>query len=189
MLAWVLCGRPRFGSSCHPGPLPSVISSMSESRSRAMLPGLPPEQANTARLNSPSRLTSCSRHERIGPTKSASRLCHTVAKRVGPAPQASKTMSASFSPVCGRAPGSLDTLTINATRSSRAGSSSGSPVSGWTGGGSVVVGAAVVVVTSSVVVVAGSVVVVAGSVVVVGGSVVVVGGGGRLGGLLATRAQ
>ena len=109
-----------------------------------MLPGLPPEQANSAPLNEPTRLTSCSRHERIGPTKSWSRLCHTVAKRVGPAPHASKMMSASFRPVCGRAPGSLLTLTTSVARVSRAGSSSGRPVSGWTGGGSVVVGGSVV---------------------------------------------
>src|SRR6478735_7162716 len=151
---------------------------MSESRRSAMLPALPPEQANTARLNSPSRLTSCSRHERIGPTKSASRLCQTVANRVGPAPHASNTMSASFSPVCGRAPGSLDTLTIKATLFNSSGSSSGSPVSGCTGGGGrvVVVAASVVVVASSVVVVAAAVVVGASVVlvVVVLGAVVVV---------------
>ena len=131
------CGSGRAPS---PGPWPSVTSSMSESRSRAMLPGFPPEHANTARLNEPRRFTSCSRHDRIGPTKSRSRLCQTVAKRVGPAPQASKTMSASLSPVCGRAPGSLLTLTTSATLPSSAGSPSGRPVSGSTGGGSVVVG-------------------------------------------------
>src|SRR4051794_242575 len=135
---------------------------MSELRISAMLPGLPPEQANTAPLNSPSRLTSCSRHDRIGPTKSWSVLCQTVAKRVGPAPHASKTMSGSLSPVCGRAPRSLLILTIKATLASNAGSASGRPVNGSTGGG----GAAVVVVSSTVVVVA--------AVVVVGRTVVVV---------------
>ena len=62
---------------------------MSELRSNATLPGLPPEQANTARLNEPNRSTSCERHERIGPTKSLSRLWYTAPKRVGPAPHAS----------------------------------------------------------------------------------------------------
>src|SRR4051812_27368771 len=144
---------------------------MSESRNRAMLPGLPPEQANTAPLNSPRRLTSCSRQERIGPTKSASRLCQTVAKRVGPAPQASNTMSASFNPVCGRAPGSLLTLTTSAARFNNAGSSRARPVSGCTGApGTVVVVSATVVLVSSTIVV---LVVVSGSVVdVVGASVV-----------------
>ena len=98
-----------------------------------MFPGFPPEHANTARLNPPTRFTSCSRHERIGPTKSASVLCQTVAKRVGPAPQASKMMSASLSPVCGRAPVSLLTFTTSATLDNIAESVTGRPVNGATG--------------------------------------------------------
>ena len=41
-------------------------------------------------------------------------LWNTVANRVGPAPQASNTMSAELSPDCGRAPGSLETFTTTA---------------------------------------------------------------------------
>src|ERR1700761_9636538 len=67
-------------------------------------------------------------------------------------------MSGSFNPVCGRAPGSLDTLTTRATLFSRSGSVSGRPVSGWTGGGSVVVVGAIVVVVELVDVVAAIVV-------------------------------
>ena len=116
-----------------------------------MFPGLPPEQANTAWLNSPTRLTSCSRHERIGPTKSLSLLCQMVAKRVGPEPHASNTMSASLRPVWGRALRSLLTFTTRATFDNNLGFSSGSPVSGSTGPGIVVVVAASVVVGASVV--------------------------------------
>ena len=90
-----------------------------------------------------------------------------VAKRVGPAPHASKTMSGSFNPVCGRAPGSLDTLTTRATLSSSSGSVSGRPVSGCTGGGRVVVVGAIVVDVVELVDVVAAIVVV-GAVVVVG---------------------
>ena len=82
----------------------------------------------------------------MGPTKSLSPLWKMAAKRVGPAPQASNTMSASFSPVCGRAPRSLLTFTTTATRDSSASSVSGSPVSGCTGPGMVVVVGGMVVV-------------------------------------------
>src|SRR3954447_7914176 len=121
---------------------------------------LPPEHANTAPLNEPTRSTSCVRADRIGPTLGASVLWKTVAKRVGPAPHASKTMSAESSPDCGRAPGSLDTLTTTAGRAASAGSVIGRPVSGITGSGAMVVDVGVddddgdVVVESSVVAVA-----------------------------------
>src|SRR3954447_3497015 len=118
----------------------------------------PPEQANTAPLNEPTRSTSCVRADRIGPTFGASVLWNTVANRVGPAPQASKTMSAESRPDCGRAPGSLETLTTTAGRAASAGSAIGRPVSGMTGSGATVVDVEVVddavVVESSVVVAA-----------------------------------
>src|SRR3954451_20325194 len=68
-------------------------------------------------------------------------------------------MSAESSPDCGRAPGSLETLTTTAGRAASAGSAIGRPVSGITGSGAIVVDVDVdaddvVVVDSSVVVVA-----------------------------------
>ncbi len=102
--------------------------------------GLPPEQAKTGPLNSPTRSTSWVRAERIGPTFGASLLWKTVANRVGPAPQASNTMSAESRPDCGRAPGSLETLTTTAgRRRDRRIRRWAVPVSGITGSGAIVV--------------------------------------------------
>ena len=100
---------------------------------------MPPEQAKTALLNSPTRSTSCVRPERIGPTLGASVLWKMVANLVGPAPHASKTMSAESRPDCGRAPGSLETLTTTAGCAAIAGSVIGLPVKGITGVGAMVV--------------------------------------------------
>ena len=135
----VACGRCRFLSRYHPGPWLSVSTRRSEPRIAAMDPLLPPEQANTAPLNEPTRSTSCVRAERIGPTFGASLLWNTVAKRVGPAPHASNTMSANSRPDCGRASGSFDTFTTTAGRAAIAGSVIGSPVKGITGSDATVV--------------------------------------------------
>ena len=79
-------------------------------------------------------------------------------------------MSANSRPDCGRAPGSLDTLTTTAGRAAIAGSVIGRPVSGITGSGAIVVD---VVVDEPVddVVVDLAVVLVADGLVVVGGEV------------------
>ena len=81
-------------------------------------------------------------------------------------------MSANSRPDCGRAPGSLDTLTTTAGRAAIAGSVIGRPVSGITGSGAIVVEVDVVdVEVVDDVVVDLAVVVVAVGLVVVGGEV------------------
>ena len=135
----VACGRCRFLSRNQPGPWLSVKTSRSDPRIAAIAPLLPPEQANTAPLNEPTRSTSCVRADRIGPTLGASLLWKIVANRVGPAPHASNTMSAESRPDWGRAPGSLEILTTTAGRAASAGSTMGSPVNGMTGSGAIVV--------------------------------------------------
>src|SRR5581483_10967933 len=114
-----------------------------------------PDQANSGRLSGLNTATSVLRAERIGPTGSASVEWNTAASRVTlPSTFSSYTTSAWFRPSCGRAefepePSALSIFTTSAGRASFAGSSTGRPVSGYTGGG------AVVVVTDDVVVVAG----------------------------------
>ncbi len=91
---------------------------------------------------------SCRRPERIGPTGSAPRLWNTSANRVMLSLTISSiTMSASFMPLCGRAPGALSIFTMSAGSAAMNGSVARTPVNGYTGGGG-----SVVVVTASVVV-------------------------------------
>src|SRR5262249_42646839 len=115
-------------------------------------------------LSEPSNVMSWVRPERIGPTGSAPLLWNTAANRVTPSTFSSYTMSASLSPLCGRASGLLSILTTIAGRVSASGLTSGRPVSGYVGPGTVVVVAASDVAGASVVAAGLSVVVVGFSV-------------------------
>src|SRR4051794_4972667 len=127
---------------------------------------LPPLHTNIGRTNEPRSATSCVRLDRIGPTGSATLLWKTAANRVRCSTFSSKTMSASLSPLCGRASGWLSILTTIAGRAAATGSVTGRRVSGYVGPGMVVVVTASVVGTGAVVVVGLSVVVVVGRTVV-----------------------
>src|SRR3954454_24117233 len=83
---------------------------------------------------------SVERADRTGPTGLETFDWKMAARRVmPPSTSSSTTMSASFSPIWGRAALELSILTIRATRLSRAASEVSTPVSGNTGGAVVVV--------------------------------------------------
>ena len=81
-------------------------------------------------LYEPRKILSWVRPLRSGPTGSLPSLWKTAAKRVSPSTFSSMTMSALFSPACGRAFGWLSILATSAGRAAFAASSTGSPVNG-----------------------------------------------------------
>jgi hypothetical protein len=104
-----------------------------DSSAKATIAGAPPEKASTP----PRGVTiagSAGRTDRTGPTLSASVDWNTTTKRVMPSVYSSKTTSALSMPPWGRAAALLSIFTVTAGRAAAAGSVTGLPVSGKTGG-------------------------------------------------------